>query len=724
MLGIGRTALAPLRFLLVAFLVGPVLLFVGVAWYSYRATFHAAEVDLLRASEVAREHAAKVFDSDKLVADHALDMVRNMDTAAIVASEKSLHDRFHAIIAGLPQVQSLLLVGPDGEALTSAGTYPIAHSFNIRGRDYFELMRSAPIDSYISEVFIGRHNQEPVFTFARRRLGPDGKFAGVVSIGISPEYFADFHQTLIGHDGDVVRLVREDGQLITGYPSLPEPAPKLASENALFTAIQAHPAGGIYRDDATFDGRSRIFAFNKVLRYPAYVVVGQPVASIVALWEREMLGQLSYALPATAGLFFLTLFALRRTRRAQEAMVQAQQEIQRREAAEAALRQAQKLEAIGQLTGGVAHDFNNLLTAVLGNLELVEMRLTDERLRGMVQTASRAAMRGAALTQQLLAFSRKQHLVPIPVDLNATVETLTEMLGRTLGGTVEVGTDLAPALWPALIDPTQIELAILNLVINARDAMPDGGTVVIETRNLAAADAARRPELAPGDYVVVAVHDTGEGMSEEVKAHAFEPFYTTKQVGKGSGLGLSQVYGLAHQSGGTVAIDSTLGVGTIIEIILPRAVSFRVASEPNLVADIFERNQGTILVVDDQDDVRAVALAQLAALGYRTLEAATAEAAIAIVRGGAEIDLLLADYAMPGLNGAELLRASRLLRPGLPAVLITGYAEPRDLVEGLEEVSLVRKPYRIHELAARVESMLRQRQSAPQEAPPRAKTGS
>jgi two-component system, NtrC family, sensor kinase len=705
LIGIGRTALGPLRFLLVASVVGPVLLFIGVAWYDYRATYRGAEHELTRASEVAREHAAKVFDSDKLVADHAIDIVRGMDEAAIVASEASLHERFRGIIDELPQVQSLLLVGRDGDALVSAGIHPIAHAFNVADRDYFEALRDTPLDIYLSAIFVGRYNEAPAFSVARRRMGPDGHFGGIVSVGVSPEYFSGFDQTLIG-EGGVVRLVREDGQLIIGYPPLREPGRSLPADNPLFAAIAARPAGNVYRDDSSTD-RPRLFAFSKVLRYPAYVVIGRPIASIQAEWERDMLGELSYGLPTTAALFLLTLTALRRTKRAQAAVIQAEQEIRRREVAEAALRQAQKLEAIGQLTGGVAHDFNNLLTAVLGNLELVEMRLGDERLRTMVQTASRAAMRGAALTQQLLAFSRKQHLVPVPVDLNATVEALAEMLGRTLGGTVEIAKDLEPDLWPALIDPTQIELAALNLVINARDAMPSGGTVLVATRNLAAADVPRDRELLAGDYVVLSVEDTGEGMSEEVKAHAFEPFYTTKQVGKGSGLGLSQVYGLAHQSGGTVVIDSTLGHGTRIEIVLPRAISVRATAEPSPVADVFERRQGMILVVDDQEDVRTVAMAQLATLGYRTIEASSGEAAHDIVRSSVAIDLLLADYAMPGMNGAELLRAVRLVRPGLPAVLMTGYAEPRDLVEGLEGVSLLRKPYRIHELAARVEGTLR-----------------
>ena len=240
---------------------------------------------------------------------------------------------------------------------------------------------------------------------------------------------------------------------------------------------------------------------------------------------------------------------------------------------EAQLRQAQKMEAIGQLTGGIAHDFNNLLTAVIGNLELLQSRLTDQRSASLVEAALRSALRGGQLTQQLLAYARRQNLSPRPVDVNAVIAGMGELLQRSLGGLVQVEVDLAPDLWPATSDPTQLELVVLNLAINARDAMPDGGQLRIATGNVDRQEAARLAVLDPGDYVRIAVIDTGIGMTSDVLEHALEPFFTTKAIGKGSGLGLAQVYGVATQFGGTVRLASEPGAGTTVEVFLPRAVA-------------------------------------------------------------------------------------------------------------------------------------------------------
>ncbi len=360
-----------------------------------------------------------------------------------------------------------------------------------------------------------------------------------------------------------------------------------------------------------------------------------------------------------------------REKRAEAALRRLNEELEQRVAlavaerlkAEANLHQAQKIEAIGLLTGGVAHDFNNLLTAILGNLELVEMRLGDDRLRRPIEAAIRSAERGARLIEQLLAFSRRQHLTPQPVDLNAAVAGMSEMLKRTLGGTIDVRTELAPDAWAALIDPTQLELALLNLAINARDAMPLGGSLVIETRNVPANAAGRPDDVVPGDYVTVAVSDTGEGMTDDVLAHAFEPFFTTKEVGKGSGLGLSQVYGLVKQSGGGVALTSQRGRGTTVSLFLPRALAAGAASVPEPTDAAPRRGRGRVLVVDDQDDVRDVAVAYLETLGYDTAEAASGRAALALIDGGLAIDLALVDYAMPGMTGLELMRALETVMP-------------------------------------------------------------
>jgi PAS domain S-box-containing protein len=384
-----------------------------------------------------------------------------------------------------------------------------------------------------------------------------------------------------------------------------------------------------------------------------------------------------------------------------------------RQAAEQQLRQSEKLNAIGQLTGGVAHDFNNVLAAVLGNLELVERRLTDERLRRMVQAASRAAQRGAKLTEQLLAFARKQQLAPEPVDLNRMFGgEMSEMLARTLGHGIDIQTALAPDLWTALVDPTQIELVVLNLAINARDAMPQGGTILIETRN-APRDSDLPPELSPGDYVMVAVSDTGTGMSDEVAARAFEPFFTTKEPGKGSGLGLSQVYGFARQLGGAVRLKTELGQGTRVELFLPRTeAKVEIADDgPAAEAPAGTRSL-TILIVDDQDDVRDVAVAHVEALGYRAVATASGQLALDLLEGNSAIDLLLADYAMPGMSGIELALAAVTRRPSLPIVIVTGYADVDGIERQIRGAQLLKKPYRLHELAERIEAALARRSAA------------
>ena len=400
-----------------------------------------------------------------------------------------------------------------------------------------------------------------------------------------------------------------------------------------------------------------------------------------------------------------------RTRELAEANERLMTEVADRERTEAVLRQAQKMEAVGQLASGIAHDFNNLLAAILGNLELLEMRLGDERLLKLVQAASRSARHGAKLNEQMLAFSRKQHLTPQPVDVNALLTGVEVLLGRTLGGTVEVITALATDLWPALVDPHQLELVILNLAINARDAMPLGGRLTIETRNVHARRADKSIDLAAGDYVLISVSDTGTGMSPEVLARACEPFFTTKEPGKGSGLGLAQVYGLARQSGGSLRIDSALGKGTTVELHLPRSLLAATLTDERQQSGGMAggQRQARILVVDDHEEVREVIAAHLEALGYQPLRAATGRTALAILGGNCTaFDLLIADYAMPEMSGVQLARAVRELCPDLPTIIVTGYADVSGLDGASDSTILLHKPFRMSELGATVERALRE----------------
>jgi PAS domain S-box-containing protein len=384
-------------------------------------------------------------------------------------------------------------------------------------------------------------------------------------------------------------------------------------------------------------------------------------------------------------------------------------DITERLAAESQLRQSQKMEAIGQLTGGVAHDFNNLLTVILGNLELLDRHLAgeDRQARELADQAMKAANRGATLVRQLLSFGRRQALRPTAVDLNQLVATMLDLLRRSLGETVLIETRLAPGLEPARVDRNQLENALLNLCLNARDAMPQGGTLTIATARHRVSPAAAPGEPLPGDYVVLAATDTGRGMPPEVQARAFEPFFTTKDVGKGSGLGLSMVYGFAKQSGGHVDLASEVGTGTTVTLYLPIA-----QRSPEAVAAAVADHAvagATVLVVEDDPDVRKMAVAMLTDLGCRVMEASDGPSALRILESPARIDLLFADVVMPGgLSGPQLARQATTLRPSLKVLFVSGYSEMAATRDGTDPLGgeLLAKPFRKADLALRLRGLL------------------
>ncbi|MBD0272781.1 MAG: PAS domain-containing protein, partial [Acetobacteraceae bacterium] len=388
-------------------------------------------------------------------------------------------------------------------------------------------------------------------------------------------------------------------------------------------------------------------------------------------------------------------------------------QIEERERVEEKLRRMQRLEAVGQLTSGVAHDFNNLLTVVLGNASFVKKGVAaaglDSKLLDRLDHVRAAAERGAKLTAQLLAFSRRQRLEARPVDLNAAVENMRTLLQTSVGSRVRVQTALDPELRRALVDPTQIELVLLNLAINARDAMEGGGSLTVETANARLGEPQRPEEPPAGEYVVVAVADTGSGMPPEVAAKAFEPFFTTKPVGKGSGLGLAQVYGFAKQSGGGVSIESAPGRGTTVKVYLPAAPAAAAGGEegaPGQDRDEAGRaaaaRPASILLVDDDHAVREVTASTLRELGHTVMEAGGGPAALDILnRPGQRVDLLVVDFAMPGMNGVEVARGARTARPGLPVLFVTGYADLSALA-GTGEDRIVQKPFRDGELERKV----------------------
>ncbi len=380
-----------------------------------------------------------------------------------------------------------------------------------------------------------------------------------------------------------------------------------------------------------------------------------------------------------------------------------------RRAIDEQLRQSQKMEAVGQLTNGIAHDFNNLLATIIPNLELAQPHIKDERVLKYLADAIRAAERSAQLTNQLLVFSRHQALTTEPVDVNQVMSDLCEMLPRTIGPTIEIKTALDKDAWWAMTELGQLELAILNLAINARDAMLAGGKLTITTKNVAGGYRSRLLGIDAGDYVMISVADTGTGMSEEVRTRAFEPFFTTKEVRKGTGLGLSMVYGFAKQSGGTATIDSEIGTGTTCRIYLPRAPrQSDVAEPPDRQSQENAGPPSRILVVDDNSAVRTITGILLRTFGHDAIEAASGQDALELLERDRQFDLLIVDLAMPNMYGDEFVARARELVPGVPTLFVTGYAEP-GRVALRTEGDLLKKPFRRAQLAERLRRILRAR---------------
>ncbi|KQT32828.1 hypothetical protein ASG29_14145 [Sphingomonas sp. Leaf412] len=474
-----------------------------------------------------------------------------------------------------------------------------------------------------------------------------------------------------------------------GIAVLPEDAPRVRERARAYSADPA-PSGGEFRV-VTVAGEVRWIHGEVRPRYAGGVFQGY-VGCAIDVTDAHLAGE-------------------QLEQRVAERTAELTQQISERERVEATLHQMQRLEAIGQLTSGVAHDFNNLLTVVLGNVEMLALAAAkgplDARSHQRLDHIRIAAERGATLTAQLLAFSRRQRLAAKAVDLNDTVNGLIALLSSTLGRAITIETATDPQLWPALVDPTQIELIILNLAINARDAMQGGGTLTVSTANVACAAPERPEEPAAGDYVRVAVTDTGTGMTPDVLARAFEPFFTTKDVGKGSGLGLAQVFGFAKQSGGGVRIDTVEGAGTTVSVFLPRAAQ---AAEPQDATPAAPSARGsiagrTILVLDDEEAVRDVTAEALRAAGCRVVEAADGVEALRALALEPKIDAVVADFAMPRMNGVEFAAIASQRRPGLPILFVTGYADI-DAIAAVPEDRLIRKPFRREAVIERLGAMI------------------
>jgi signal transduction histidine kinase/CheY-like chemotaxis protein len=704
-----------LRILLIGSILVPLAVLVGGGYLAWVSTRESAEADLTRRVAVAEEHALRVLDTHQLVTARVNDLLGNLSDEAIEIEEQVLHEQLKQEIKNLPQVQSVLVIGRNGHPLVGATVYPVDRSVDMSDRAHFRALRDTTDAYYVSVVGVGRLDSERHFFLARRKESEPGSFEGVIASTVSPQYFQDFYAELVSGSRDFAAgLMRTDG---VGLVSYPEPAVGEEQDDSLLHAVAEHPQNGIFRARSGIDGVNRLAAYDKLPNYPMYATVARSWDSIVAEWQQTMVTHLLFGVPASLGLVALSLLALRRGRLEEAALAEAREATRRRDAAEEALRQSQKMEAVGQLTGGVAHDFNNLLTVVMGNLEVAQRQLenwteaSQDRMRRSLVQAMRGAQRGATLTQRLLAFSRRQPLSPKPLDANKLIGGLSDFLRRSLGETIALETVGAAGLWKIEADPVQLESALLNLAVNARDAMPDGGKLTIDTSNVYLDEAYCRPhvDVEPGQYVQIAVTDTGNGMPRQVLERAFEPFFTTKDAGQGTGLGLSQVFGFVKQSGGHVMIYSEPGEGTTVKIYLPRLLAgLREAATAEREVKGAVPGE-TVLVVEDDEEVRLYVVDILRGLHYQVFHAADAAAALALVGSGkTRIDLLLTDVVLPGMNGRNLATEVSARTNGIKVLFMTGYSRNAIVHHGRLEpgVEMIQKPFTEAALAVRIRDLL------------------
>ncbi|HEY8574330.1 response regulator [Phenylobacterium sp.] len=507
-------------------------------------------------------------------------------------------------------------------------------------------------------------------------------------------------------NGAGAALIAEEALQVADYPTLGHWLERQPPWSDLPIVLLAHRGGGLERNPAA---RRLLTALGNVtfLERPFHPTTLVSVMETALRGRRRQYEARDLIREIRLGEEMLERRVADRTAELESANRQLAAQIAERERIESVLRQAQRLEAVGQLTSGVAHDFNNLLMVVLGNVRQMQKSESDPATQRRLQMIAEAAERGGLLTGQMLAFSRRQKLEPRAVDLNDIVVGMHDLLHSTMGGSVQIETRLQTELWPAMIDPTQIELVILNLAINARDAMQVGGGIVVETGNVTLGPPLRPEEPPAGEYVMVCVSDNGSGMTDDVLAKVFEPFFTTKEVGKGSGLGLSQVFGVAKQSGGGVRIMTTVGAGTSVSVFLPRAqVAPEHATAPEAVRPETARKDIKVLVVDDDSAVREVTAGILADLGYGVIEAGSGGAALDLLDREDGIDVLLLDFAMPGMNGAEVAREARSRRPDVPILFVTGYADTEALEEAGQD-GILRKPYVERDLAEKLRAALK-----------------
>ena len=683
---------ASIRLLLVMMtgtVVLPAILFGYASWLNYRSTYATARERIERSLDVLYEHAQKIFEPVNLVFLQTAQLTSALSDENIRNNEHTFHIELKKTADALAQVEAIWMFDAAGAPIVASNYYPLPPNLSYRDQEFFSAHVQKDIGIFIGEVttppLATTPPTPPVFAVSRRRDASE--FAGVVQVSIPPKELERFYASMGRYPGAYFAMLRADGTFLARYPGAANLS-RLDARTGFHKQIAREEIGGIYVSGSINDGRERLIGTRKLADYPIYISAGIETSAIRDEWLSTIGAHLIFGIPATALMLLALAVALRRTRSAFS-------ESERRERAEAALRQAQRIEAIGQLTGGVAHDFNNLLMVIKGSVERL-MRTPraagDVRYFGMINIA---ADRGQTLTRQLLAFSRQQVLAPEVIDLSARIAGMEELLRRSLRGDIDIRIDAPPHPCRVEVDTGELELAVLNLGVNARDAMPAGGTLTIRVE-VVTLDGS--PEGLHGPYAALSFIDTGTGIAEDVMPRVFDPFFTTKDIGKGTGLGLSQVFGFAKQSGGTVAIKSKLGEGATIIIYLPLTAEPLAAPRAAPAGTTDWGLKGHVLVVEDNQQVAMIVRDFLEQLGFTTALSVDVQSALGKLDRGEKFDAVFSDILMPGgRNGLDLAREVRRRHPDMLVILTTGYSGSAEEA-AREGYSVLRKPYGLQDI--------------------------
>ena len=696
-------ALRLLKTMLVASIVIPVTAFAYASWINYQNAVARADEQLAASLNILSQHASGIFQSVDLTFTAVDAMLGDLTDEQIKASDQTLHLQLGKLEKSVKAIDAILVADRNGHTIVSSALFPVPSGLDVADRDYFLAQVEQDASTYVGAASRSRVRQETFFGISRRRPLRDGQFNGIIMISVTPKVFSEFYRQLGSDTTASFTLSKSDGAILARFPMPAGDVTHFRPDSGFMLSVVDHPEGGFVTTSYSVDDVQRRFAYLKLGYADLYVSDGIQTDTIMLGWMRAMASHLIFGIPATLVLFTLVLLAMRRTRALYA-------EAERRDLAEQALRQSQKMEAVGQLTGGVAHDFNNLLTIIIGNLGIAKRGVVEARAERALNNALVGAERAAQLTQRLLAFSRRQPLNPRVLDINKLIVAISDLLTRTLGENVQLETISGAGLWNVEVDASEMESTLLNLALNARDAMPDGGKLTIETGNayLDEEYCRKHEGIAPGQYILIAVSDSGAGMSAETIDRAFEPFFTTKEAGKGTGLGLSQVYGFMKQSGGHVKIYSEPGEGTTIKLYLPRRDGDEVAAtaDDDLNA---ERGGGeTILIVEDDDGVRQYASEILRDLNYQVIEAKDSATALRLLDADKKFDLLLTDVVLPGKNGRELASEVERRRPGTKIIFMTGYSRNAIVHQGRLDpgIELIPKPLTERVLARKIRQLL------------------